>query len=190
MRLLRFFPLVLIFTAALAIAAGEKEASGSNSGNTGDREAAQVGNTEWPEPLAQVITVQAEGEILHYQKRSSWEEVDFSEILASTADFETDARDAFERNLERYNVQALDIAFEFHEKKNSVIVECNIRGAMYGTNSYDFHWLLGDLPFDLYQFKQHDKELAYDGAVNEVPTEIRLIFPYGVAHCHEHVWPR
>ena len=182
--------LSIIGLIVLGMTAVDNKATGSMIGNKGNITAEEIEQIENPVPSTIAMTINAEGEILHYQKRSSWEEVDFSEILASTADFETDARDAFERNLERYNVQALDIAFEFHEKKNSVIVECNIRGAMYGTNSYDFHWLLGDLPFDLYQFKQHDKELAYDGAVNEVPTEIRLIFPYGVAHCHEHVWPR
>ena len=42
---------------------------------------------------------------------------------------------------------------------------------------------------DLYQFKQSKEELNYEGEVNGVPTTIRLIFPYTIAHCHEHVWP-
>jgi len=48
---------------------------------------------------------------------------------------------------------------------------------------------IGDLPFDLYQFKQSEKELDYEGEINGVTTKIRLAFPYPIAHCHEHVWP-
>jgi hypothetical protein len=80
--------------------------------------------------------------------------------------------------------------YKFNEKKKSTTLKCDLKGAMYSTNSYDFHWLLRNLPFDLYQFKKLEKELHYDGKVNDVPMRIRLIFPYTVAHCHEHVWPR
>jgi hypothetical protein len=180
----------MILTAALATAAGQKQAPGPDSENAGEKQAEQAARTEWPEPLAQAIMIEAEGEVLHYQKRSSWEEADFSEMVASASEFRADARARFERSLESYGVQALDVTFEFRERKQSITMESDITGAMYGTNSYDFHWLLGDLPFDLYQFEQHDKELVYEGTVSEVPTEIRLILPYSLSHCHEHVWPR
>ena len=189
MKLLHFLP-VAVMLIALGMASGEYKASGSNSENRGDTKAVEVRKTEWPEPSANAITIRAEGEILHYQKESSWKDVDFSEILASKKKFETDETDSFNKSLERYNVQAFDIEYEFHEKRKSITLKCDVKGALYSTNSYDFHWLLGDLPFDLYQFEQHEKELSYDGKVNGVPTEIRLIFSYTIAHCHEHVWPR
>jgi hypothetical protein len=91
--------------------------------------------------------------------------------------------------LERYSKYAVNPEVEFNEVRKSTALTCDIKGATYSTNSYDFHWLLGDLPFDLYQFKQSEKELYYKGEVNDIPATIRLIFPYVIAHCHEHVWP-
>ena len=68
-------------------------------------------------------------------------------------------------------------------------LSCDIQGVMYSTTSYDFHWLLAALPFDLYKFKQKEKELVYNGYVNSIPTTIRLKFDFPITHCHEHVWP-
>ncbi len=51
---------------------------------------------------------------------------------------------------------------EFNEARKSTILICRVKGAMYSTNSYEFHWLLRDLPFDLYQFKQSKKEFYYE----------------------------
>jgi len=49
--------------------------------------------------------------------------------------------------------------------------------------------LLADLTSDLYAFKQSEKELTYQGEINSAPTTIKLVFPYKIVHCHEHVWP-
>ena len=78
---------------------------------------------------------------------------------------------------------------ELDEENKSTILICDIKGAMYSADSYTFHWLLADLPFDLYAFEQFEKELIYQGEINGVSTTIELIFPYKIAHCHEHVWP-
>mgnify|MGYP001066961605 CR=1 FL=1 len=148
--------------------------------------------TPKPPPLEeskQIIKIKAEGEILHYQKASFWNEKAFSEILESKQEFESKEIDTFKKNLKKYNKHIINPKVEFDEARKSTILISDIKGAMYSTDSYDFHWLLGDLPFDLYQFKQSEKELNYEGEVNGVPTTIRLIFPYTIAHCHEHVWP-
>ena len=90
----------------------------------------------------------------------------------------------------KYGKYAVNPKVEFNKTRKSTALICDVKGAMYSTNSYDFHWLLGDLLFDLYQFKQSEKELYYEGEINGVPITIRLIFPYIIAHCHEHVWPK
>ena len=132
------------------------------------------------EKSKQVITIEARDQILRYQCQSFWTEEKFSEL--SENDLEA-------RFNEKYNVDAQDFEFSFDKAKKSTTLICEVKGAMYSTNSYDFHWLLKDLPFDLYQFEQSEKELNYEGEVHSVPTTIRLIFPYAIAHCHEHVWP-
>ena len=139
--------------------------------------------------LKNVIEARAEGEVLHYRKESFWNEKDFSEISESRKEFESKEIDSFKKNLGRYSKYAVNPKVEFNKARISTILICDIKGAMYSTNSYDFHWLLGDLPFDLYQFKQFEKKLYYEGEISGVPTTIRLIFPYIIAHCHEHVWP-
>jgi len=139
--------------------------------------------------LKNAIEIKAEGEILHYQRESSWNSEDFSGILESKKEFEAEESDSFEKALENYDLDVINLEFPFDEARKTSILMGDIKGAMYSTNCYEFHWLLGDLPFDLYQFQQSEKELSYEGEVNGVLTTIRLVFPYTIAHCHEHVWP-
>jgi hypothetical protein len=169
--------------------AGGTRAVGSEQ-DTNDVKTEKMVESVWPEPSANVITIRAEGEILHYRRESFWRDRDFSEILSSRKRFETGETETFKKSLERYHVQLSNITYELNEEDKSHTLKCEVQGAMYGANSYDFHWLLGDLPFDLYQFEQHEKELLYEGKIHEVSTEIRLIFSYPISHCHEHVWPR
>ena len=152
----------------------------------------EAGNTQGTlaiRPFKSMIVIKAEGEILHYQKESFYNKEDFSEVIKSKMKFKSEAIESFNKKMERYNEQASNYEFKVNDKERSIILKCDVRSAMYSTNSYDFHWLLGDLPFDLYQFEQSDKELNYQGKINNIPTTIRLIFPYRLSHCHEHVWP-
>jgi len=48
---------------------------------------------------------------------------------------------------------------------------------------------LKEVPFDLFQFKKSKEKLFWEGKVRGVVTTIRLIFPFILDHCHEHVWP-
>ena len=137
----------------------------------------------------QIIEIKAAGQILNYQCQVFWSEEKYSEILADKAGFKSKEIDSLQKNLQRYNKYIVNPNVEFDEARKSTILMCDVKGATYDTDSYDFHWLLGDLPFDLYQFEQSEKELYYEGEVNSVPTTIRLVFPYAIAHCHEHVWP-
>ena len=128
----------------------------------------------------QIIEIEAADQILNYQCQSFWTEEKFSNLT------EDDLITEFK---EKYNVNAVNFEVTFDEATCSTILTCDVKGEMYNTNSYNFHWLLADLPFDLYAFTQSERELNYEGEVNGVPTTIKLIFPYAIAHCHEHVWP-
>lgn len=135
-----------------------------------------------------VVQITAEGEILHYQNQSFWSEDDFSKILKSKDKFMLDEINSFNNSLQKHGIVMVNPKVEFDKENKSTKLICDIKGAMYSTNSYDFHWLLADLPFDLYAFEQSEKELTYQGKINGVPTTIKLIFPYKISHCHEHVW--
>ncbi len=139
--------------------------------------------------LRKIIQIKATGAALRYQRESLWAEKDFSEIVKSKEKFKSNEINSFKKYLERYNRYALNPEIKFDGARKSTVLLCDIKGARYGSDSYEFHWLLGDLPFDLYQFRQSKKELNYEGRINGVPTTIRLVFPYTIAHCHEHVWP-
>ncbi len=135
--------------------------------------------------LKDTIEVKAEGETLHYRETSLYSKEAFNRIIKE--DFKSILIGSLEK---RYNGYATHPEVEFSKEKSTVTVRCLIKGAMYAPQSYDFHWLLKDLPFDLYQFVQRDRELIYEGTIRGIPTIIRLQFPYKPAHCHEHVWPR
>ena len=137
----------------------------------------------------QIIEVRVVNQTVRYQCQSFWTEEEFSKILELRRKFEAEQITSFKENLGKYNKSASNTEIRIDEVNKSATLMCEVKGAMYSTNSYDFHWLLGDLPFDLYQFKQSKKKLNYEGEVNGVPTTIRLIFPYTIAHCREHVWP-
>jgi len=136
-----------------------------------------------------VIQITAEGEILHYQNQSFWSQDIFSQILKSKDKFELEEINSFNNSLQKHGKVMVNPEVEFNKENKSTTLIYDIEGAMYSANSYDFHWLLADLPFDLYAFKQSEKELTYQAEIKGVPTTIKLIFPYTIAHCHEHVWP-
>ena len=50
--------------------------------------------------------------------------------------------------------------------------------------------LIGNWPFDLYQFNEYEKKLVYNGEMGGVPTKIIFELPYAISHCHEHVWSK
>jgi len=137
--------------------------------------------------LKDTIEVRAQGDTLHYREASLYSKQDFAQILKEKEGFKSTVIASLKR---RYGWYVLTPKVMFNEEESTVTVQCLIKGAMYAPKSYDFHWLLKDLPFDLYQFKEQGKGLVYDGTIEGVPTIIRLQFPYEPAHCHEHVWPR
>ncbi len=146
-------------------------------------------NTSEYLPIKVTIEVQSDGNLLHYTRISIYDKSDFTRISASIDEFSKSIENNFKSDLKKYNKKALNCLYSSDISTHSIKLACDIQGSMYSTNSYDFHWLLAALPFDLYKFKQEEKELVYDGDVNSIPTTIRLKFSFPITHCHEHVWP-
>lgn len=148
-----------------------------------------IGPLEFGNLTKSLVEVRAEGEILHYKNQSFWSESGFSQIISSKEKFEFEEINSLNSSLQKHGKVMVNPEVEFNEENKSTTLICGVKSAMYNTDSYDFHWLLADLTFDLYAFKQSEKELTYQGEINSVPTTIKLVFPYKIVHCHEHVWP-
>lgn len=140
------------------------------------------------EKIKDVIKTTAEGTIIKYQETSFYSSEDFSAVLEHQENFKSQLIQEFKEWI--IGVTAENCVVDFNQSSEAVILQCDINGASYGTNSYDMHFLLGNWPFDLYQFEEYEKKLVYEGTVNEIPTTIAFNFPYPLEHCHEHVWPK
>ena len=134
------------------------------------------------------IKTEAKGEIIKYQEISFYSEGDFLVILENEGEFKSQLIERFKQSL--IGVSAENFEFNLDQSKRFAVLKCDIKGAGYGSNSYDMHFLVGNWPFDLYQFKKYEKKLVYDGKIDEVPAKVIFEFPYAFSHCHEHVWPR
>jgi len=172
---------LLIFSLMLCTASKNQKNSSETSLHTQQR------TMQMPEKVT--IEIKADGEILHYRSVSLYSDKEFQKIIKPAQDYSNKIIGNFKNTLKQYNKKGLNCTYKLDSTEHLTILTCDIRGAIYGTNSYDFHWLLADLPFDLYQFTQSKKELTYSGKIDELPTTIHLIFNFPIAHCHEHVWP-
>ena len=141
-------------------------------------------------PLRNAIEIKAEGEVLHYQRESFWNDKQFSNFLESKEEVEAKKINSFKRTLEIYNRYAVNHKIEFDESKKSIVLICDIEGAKEGS-WFDFDWFLRpyDLDFIDNRFQRKEKELYWEGKVERVKTTISIKFPYSISNCHEHVWP-
>jgi len=136
----------------------------------------------------QVIKTEAKGEIIKYQEDSLYSEDDFAVILENEDEFKSQLIEKFKKEIIR--VTAENCKVDLDQSKKSALLKCNIKGARYGTNSYNMHFLLGNWPFDLMNFERFERKLTWEGEIDDVPTSIVFEFPYTLSHCHEHVWPK
>jgi len=143
--------------------------------------------------IKSVIKVEAEGDVLHYQNENFWTEDQFSKILDDQAQFASNITNQLNETLlihgER-NEYAVDAEVEFNLTRKSTVLKCDIHGAMISSDYYTFRWLLdpSGLDFINNNFQQSEKELFWEGSINDVPTTITLTFPFSIVHCHAHVW--
>jgi hypothetical protein len=145
------------------------------------------------EKIKDEIKTEVEGEIIKYQEEFFYSENNFSLILEEEEEFKSQLIEKLEKSL--IGVELSNFEINLNQSKKSAILKCNIKGAMYATNQYDMHFLLGVRNLDLWDdFKPHQppygKNLTYEGKIDGVPTKIIFEFPYELSHCHEHVWPK
>jgi len=137
------------------------------------------------------IITEAKSEIVKYQEESFYSEIDFSVILENEKEFKSQLIGRFKKEI--IGVSAENCKVDLDEFKKSAMLKCDIKGARYGTNSYNMHFLLNGTErfgFDLYGFEEVGKRFIYEGKINGIPTKIVFEFPYEFGHCHEHVWPK
>ncbi|MEA1965214.1 MAG: hypothetical protein U9O41_08880 [Candidatus Aerophobetes bacterium] len=134
------------------------------------------------------IITEVEDRIVKYQEDFLYSEDDFSVILENEDEFKSQLIEKFKKEI--IGVEALNCKVDLDDFKKSAALKCNVKGARYSTNSYNMHFLLGNWPFDLMNFKQFEKKLTWEGEIDDIPTSIVFEFPYTLSHCHEHVWPK
>lgn len=138
--------------------------------------------------IKRIITTKVEDEIVKYQEESFYSEGDFLVILENEDEFKSQLIEKFKKEI--IGVTAENCKVNLDQSKKSALLKCNIKGAKYGTNSYDMHFLLGNWRFDLMNFERFERKLTWEGKIDDVPTSIVFEFPYTLSHCHEHVWPK
>jgi len=140
------------------------------------------------EKIKDEITAETKGEIIEYWEEYFYSEGDFAIFLENQEEFNNRLINEFKQEI--IEVTAENCKVDLYESKKSAILKCDIKGARYGTNSYDMHFLLGNWPFDLMNFSRGERKLTYEGEINGIPTLIVFEFPYVLSHCHEHIWPK
>jgi len=134
------------------------------------------------------IEIEADGEVLHYQEIHVWSKEEFSNIIENQKEFESSQIKQFN---EMYNVNAGNFGFEYDQERCSTILKCDIHGTFSGS-WYDFHWFLNPLGLDFINsgFVKTERELTWEGNIDEVAITITLRFIFTINHCHAHVWPK
>lgn len=139
------------------------------------------------------ITVEAEGSLLHYREETFWNDSEFLKISKNKEEFKTEQIKRLNDDLKHggfSNEYADNFNFEFNDFSKSTVITCDIHNAFSGDTA-EFRWLLRELPVnDLFKFEMKEKELDWSGEVNGIQTSVKLIFPYTINHCLEHVWPK
>jgi len=154
-----------------------------------------------------VITVKAEGVVVHYQEESFWPEDQFARIIDLKADF---ARNQVEGLISDVSAggergeRVVNPKVQIDEGRRLTILSCDVHGAISKSgNSYSatFFWLLTPLGLDFVDndFRGSEKGLFWEGSLDSVPTTVRVELPvidsivykawaYPIGHCHAHVW--
>jgi hypothetical protein len=159
------------------------------------------------EEMEQIVRVEAEGVILHYQAESLWGTDEFSAILQNRDGFSSNLVEKFIDDVSKHGERGEHVAnayVEFNEEAKSIVLRSDIEGAVSKSeNKYSatFFWLLRPLGLDFIDndFEESGKGLFWEGIVNDVPTSVSVELPaiggsayeawqHPVGHCHAHVW--
>jgi len=137
------------------------------------------------EETEQIVKVEAEGVILHYQAESLWSEDEFSTILQNGDGFSSDLIEKFTDDVSKHGERGEYVAnayVEFNEKRKSTVLRCDIEGAVRKSEikySATFFWLLRPLGLDFIDndFEESEKGLFWEGLVNGIPTSVSVDLP-------------
>jgi hypothetical protein len=159
------------------------------------------------EEIEQIVKVEAEGVILHYQAESRWSDYEFSNILQNRDGFRSDLIGKFTDDVLKHGERGEYVAnayVEFNEERKSTVLRCDIESAVRKSEikySATFFWLLRPLGLDFIErdFEESEKGLFWEGLVNGIPTSVSVDLPainsavyeawqHPVGHCHAHVW--
>jgi hypothetical protein len=159
------------------------------------------------EEIEQIVKVEAEGVILHYQAESFWSEDEFSAILQNRDGFSSELIEKFTDDVAKHGERGEYVAnayVKFNDEEKSTVLSCDIRGAVRKSEkkySATFFWLLRPLGLDFIDndFEESGKGLFWEGLINGIPTSVSVDLPaidnsvyeawqYPVGHCHAHVW--
>jgi hypothetical protein len=135
--------------------------------------------------LERNIVIEAEGETLHYLEERKWAENEFSSLREEKDRFSSSQIEEFRAT---YQVDAAYFSVKTNEEAKSTIFKCDIYVEL--DTWYDFHWFLRPLGLDFIDnhFERLERELSWEGSLNEVKTTILLKFPFKIDNCHAHVW--
>jgi parallel beta-helix repeat protein len=157
-----------------------------------------------PEKVEINTKVEAGETVIHYENRSFWKESDLLKILENKEEFESTMIENFNEDLSKYckkREYAADV--EFEEARKLTVFKCEVHNAITKSdNMYraTFIWLLRPLGLDFIDdnFEKTKDGLSREGTINNIPTNISLIFPpqksvyaawqHPIGHCHAHVW--
>ena len=133
------------------------------------------------------ITIEAEGETLHYFEVKEWAEDEFSSLMKEEDRFSSNQIEEFKAT---YQVNAGNFDVKADEEEKSTILKCDVY-TQPRTSYYDFHWFLKPLGLDFIDdyFERSERELSWEGSLDGVKTTILLKFPFKISNCHAHVWP-
>ncbi len=139
------------------------------------------------EELERNITIQVEGETVHYSEERKWAENEFSNLTEEKDRFSFSQIEEFKAT---YQVDAANFDLKVNEEERSTILKCDIYVEL--DSWYDFHWFLRPLGLDFIDdhFEKSERELSWEGSLDEVKTTILLRFDFKIDNCHAHVWAK
>jgi len=142
--------------------------------------------------------------VVHYQGEAFWAEAEFPRILEAKGEFSSDIIAKFEDDVSEHDQQAINAYVEFNEDRKSIILSCDIHGAISksdGSYYAVFSWLLKPLGLDFIDndFVESEKGLFWKGLANGIPTTVSVELPaipgsvyeawaQPIGHCHAHAW--
>ena len=133
--------------------------------------------------IGSIIEMECDKGVVSFKETSLWDQ------RIEDGKFKEEQIEEFKDSIKGFGVEAKDCFVEFKEYSSTLF--CTVHGSFH-QSWYDFDWFLrpNGLDFLDSHFKRKEKELSWEGKINEVKTKINIRFPYLISNCHEHVWKR